>query len=221
MTKVRMLHSLKGGTKIFIGGDMEAKFGADPEGTAIQSLPQMWPVYIQPPKLDKIDEDKKCMLTGTGYRCFLRDIARACQIQRQMLSANHWTENRTPVGGIGERIERAEGACNLIRTTMPTNQRSQGLNHYLKTTHGLTQGSNCICSRGWPCWGTSGRRSPLVLPRLECPPSQCRGMSGDGAWREGRWGGEHFYRRMGRGGAYRQETGKGNNIWNVNKKYIQ
>jgi len=37
-----MLHSfLKGGTKIFIGGDMEAKYGADTEGRAIQSLPHM------------------------------------------------------------------------------------------------------------------------------------------------------------------------------------
>jgi len=37
-TKVWTLHSLKGGTKIFIGGDIETKFGAETEGTAIQSL---------------------------------------------------------------------------------------------------------------------------------------------------------------------------------------
>ncbi|XP_063124068.1 uncharacterized protein LOC134480497 isoform X2 [Rattus norvegicus] len=30
---------------------MEAKSKAEPEGTAIQSLPHMWPMYIQPPKL--------------------------------------------------------------------------------------------------------------------------------------------------------------------------
>jgi len=45
-------------------------------------------------------------------------------------------------GGIRGRIERVEGACNPIRTTMPTNQSFQGLNHYLPG-----QGSNCICSR--------------------------------------------------------------------------
>jgi len=40
-----MLHSfLKGRTKISIGGDMEANFGADTEGTSIQSLPQMCPI---------------------------------------------------------------------------------------------------------------------------------------------------------------------------------
>jgi len=40
MTKVQMLHSfLKAGIKILIGADMEAKFGAETEGTAIQSLP--------------------------------------------------------------------------------------------------------------------------------------------------------------------------------------
>jgi len=48
MTKVWIPHSfLKEGTKIFIGGDMEAKFGAETEGTAIQSLPHMWPIYIR------------------------------------------------------------------------------------------------------------------------------------------------------------------------------
>jgi len=68
---------------------MEAKFGAETEGMAIQSLSHMCPIYIQPPKLDKIYEAKKCMLSGTGYRCLLRDTARACQIQRQTLAANH------------------------------------------------------------------------------------------------------------------------------------
>jgi len=59
-----------------------------------------------------------------------------------MPAANHWTKNRTPVGGIRERSEGAEGACYPIRTTMPTNQSFQGLNHYPKTIHGLTLDSN-------------------------------------------------------------------------------
>jgi len=50
----------------------------------IQSLPHMWPIYIQPPKLDKMDEAKKCMLTGTGYRSLLRDTSRACPIQTEV-----------------------------------------------------------------------------------------------------------------------------------------
>jgi len=42
MTKVQMLESfLKGGTKIFTEGDMETKFGAETEGMAIQSLPDL------------------------------------------------------------------------------------------------------------------------------------------------------------------------------------
>jgi len=61
---------------------MEAKFGAETKGTAIQSLPHMWPIYIQPPELDKIDEAKNGMLTEIGYRSLLRDTSRACQIQR-------------------------------------------------------------------------------------------------------------------------------------------
>jgi len=42
MSKMQMLHFLfKGGTKIFMGGDMEAKFGVETKGMAIQNLPHM------------------------------------------------------------------------------------------------------------------------------------------------------------------------------------
>jgi len=68
---------------------MEAKFRAATQGMAIQNLPHMWPTYVQPPKLDKIDEAKKCMLKGTGYRSLLRDTSRACPIHRSKLAANH------------------------------------------------------------------------------------------------------------------------------------
>jgi len=86
--------------KISIGGDIEAKFRAATQGMVIQSLTHMSSIYIQPPKLDKIDEAKKCMRKGTGYRSFLRDTSKTCPIQRSMLAANQGTENRTPLGGI-------------------------------------------------------------------------------------------------------------------------
>jgi len=70
---------------------METNFEAETEGMAIQSLPHMGiqSIYIEPLKLDKMDEPKKRMLTGAGYRCLLRGAARACQIQRQIVVANH------------------------------------------------------------------------------------------------------------------------------------
>jgi len=49
MTKMQMLHSFKRGTRIPFGGDREAKFRTEAEGTPIQSLPHMWPIHIQPP----------------------------------------------------------------------------------------------------------------------------------------------------------------------------
>ena len=64
--------------------------------------------------------------------------ARAWQIQRQMLTANHWTEHKVPNGGVRERTEEAEGVCNPIgRTTVSTNQipqSSQGSNYQPKST---------------------------------------------------------------------------------------
>jgi len=170
MTKVWICHSfLKGRTKIFTGGDMEAKFGEKTEGTAIQSLSSMGIQPISLPKLDKIDKAEMCMLTGARYRCLLRGPARACQIQRWMLAANHWTEKGIPIRRIRERIERAEGSCNSKWTTMPINQSFQGLNHYPKTIHGLTHGSSCICSGGWPCWAPMEGEA-LGPDKAEHPP---------------------------------------------------
>jgi len=107
-------------------------------------------IYLHPPNPDNIDEAKKWMLTGAWSSCLLRVSVRTGQIQRWMLATNHWTENGVPIGGVRERIEGAEGTCNPIRTTIPTNQSFPGLNHYPKSTHEQTHGSSCVCSRGWP-----------------------------------------------------------------------
>ena len=115
-----------------------------------ETAPPGDPAHIQAPNPDYIADAKKCMLTGAWYSYLLRGIARSWQIQR-MIRANHWTENGVPNGGVKKRIERAEGVLNPIRTTIPTNQSSQGLNYYPKSTHERTHGSSCTCSRGWPC----------------------------------------------------------------------
>jgi len=45
-----MLQSFfKRGTRIPLGGNREAKFTIEAEGTPVQSLLQMWPIHIQPP----------------------------------------------------------------------------------------------------------------------------------------------------------------------------
>jgi len=50
MTKIWMLYFfLKRGTKISIGGGREAKFRSETNVMAIQGLPHMWPIYMQPP----------------------------------------------------------------------------------------------------------------------------------------------------------------------------
>jgi hypothetical protein len=55
--------------------------------------------------------------------CLLRGSVRALQIQRWMLTANHWTEHGVPNRGVRERTEGVEGVCNPIgRTTVSTNQ---------------------------------------------------------------------------------------------------
>jgi len=166
-------------------------------------------------KLDKIDETKTCMLTGTRYRSLLRDTARTCQIQRRMPAANHWVEKRTHIGGNRERSEGAAGACDSIRITMSTNQNFQGLNHYPKTIHGQNLGSNFICSSEYPCWGTSRRSSPWSCQSWAPDVGDCwvgvvMGVNGEGN--------THMEGKVEGLGADEQKVRKGNNIWNVNKK---
>jgi len=63
-----MLRSFfKRATKIPIDVGKEAKFSSETEGPAIQSLDHMLPICIQTPKLDKMDEAKKCRQRITGY----------------------------------------------------------------------------------------------------------------------------------------------------------
>jgi hypothetical protein len=107
---------------------------------------------------------KKYVLTGAWFSWLLRGSARAWQIQRQMLIANHWTELGVPngvlKGGVRGRTEGAEGICNSIGRTISTNQNSQssqGLNHQPRSTH--VHGSSCICSRGWPSQLSMGREA--------------------------------------------------------------
>jgi hypothetical protein len=86
-----------------------------------------------------------------------------------------------------ERTEGAEGVCNPIgRPTILTNQTpqsSQGLNYQPKNTHGGTNGSSCICSRGWPCQASMGGEA-LGPVKAQCHSvGECQG----GETRMGGW----------------------------------
>jgi len=131
------------------------------------------PIYIPNPVT--IREANRHMLTGDWYSCLLRGFARAWQIQRWMLETNHWTENRIPIGGVRERIKGAEDVCNPTRTTIPTNQSSQGLYQHPKSTNEATHGSRRTCSRGWPCWTLMGEE---VKAGLICEVECQRGETG-------------------------------------------
>jgi hypothetical protein len=86
-----------------------------------------------------------------------------------MLTANHRTDHTVPNEGVRERTEGAEGVCNPIgRTTISTNQSSQGLNHQQKSTHGGTYGSSHIFSREWPCQASMGEEA-LGPVKVLCP----------------------------------------------------
>jgi hypothetical protein len=135
-----------------------------------ESAPPENPTHIQSPKPETIEDAKKCLLMEVWYNCLLRGSARAWQIQRQMLAANHWTELGVPDGRVGEGTEGAEGVYSPTEgATLSTGQtplRSRELDHQPKSTHGGTHGSGHICGRGWPCWTSLGG----------CAMLHCRGM---------------------------------------------
>ena len=72
-----------------------------------ETAPPGDPPHIQSPNPDTVVNAKKCMLTGAWYSRLLRDC-QSPQIQRQMLTANHWTEHGDLDGGGRERTKTAE-----------------------------------------------------------------------------------------------------------------
>jgi hypothetical protein len=88
-------------------------------------------------------------------------------------------------------------------STLPPSQSSQGLNHQPKSTHGVTQGSSFMCSRGWPC-GTSMRGDALGPVKALCPSlgeCQDRKIGEGGLVIRGRGGGRMVFRgEMRKGG---------------------
>ena len=95
-------------------------------------------------------------------------------------------------GGMNEKEKDKgyKGLCNPIgRTTISTSQTLQsfqGLNHQPTSTHGVTNGSSCICSRGWPYLTLMGEED------LGPVKAQCRSVGEC----EGR---EHSYKSRGGG----------------------
>ena len=163
-----------------------------------ETAPPGDPSHTQFPNPDTIVDANKCLLTGAWYSCLLRGSTSACQIQRWMLSANHWTEHRVPNGGTRERTQGAKGFCSPIGgTTIWTNQYPQsslGLNHLSKKTHGGTCGSICICSRGWPSQPSMGEEA-LGPMKILCPSiGECQGQKVGVSGLRNRVRGEGFWR---------------------------
>ncbi|EDL76046.1 rCG65847 [Rattus norvegicus] len=73
-----------------------------------------------------------------------------------------------PIGGVRERIEGAEGACNTIRTTTTTNQRSQGLNHRPRIHMGRPMAPAAYGAEDGLV-GHQWEEKPLVLIQEEIP----------------------------------------------------
>jgi len=100
-----------------------------------------------------------------------------------------WKSNKTSSTWgphvLRERIEGAEGVCNLIgRTTISTSQTpqsSQGLNHQTERTHGVTGSYSCTCSRRWPFQASKGGEA---LGPVKAGNPQCREMPGEGGGKE-------------------------------------
>jgi hypothetical protein len=73
---------------------------------------------------------------------------------------------RLSMGSLMEELEKGLRELRSLQLRRKNNninqldpQNSQGLNHQPKSTHGGTNGSKHICSRGWPCWTSVGREA--------------------------------------------------------------
>jgi hypothetical protein len=121
---------------------------------------------------------RKCLLIEAWYDCLLRGSARAWQIERQMLAANHWTEHRVPGGEVREGTEGAESVCNPVEgITVSTGQTPlsfRGLDYQPKSTW-RDPWLQLLMWQRVALMNISGRSSPWVWG---CSMPQCRGMPG-------------------------------------------
>ena len=115
------------------------------------------PFHIQSSNADTIVDDKKYMLKGAWYNCLVRGSDRVCQIQRQLHTANHWTEHGISNGGVRERAERSWRCLQLHRKNNNINQPDPWPPELPETKPPTKEytwrnhGSSFIYSRGWPC----------------------------------------------------------------------
>ena len=98
--------------------------------------------------------DKKCMLKGACYGCLQRGSARALQIQRQMLAANHWSGHGVLNGRLGGQTGGDEGVCSPMGRTMmlatQTPQVSQGLNNQVvHMVRAKSVAEECLVRHEW------------------------------------------------------------------------
>jgi hypothetical protein len=102
------------------------------------------PSNIQSPNPDTI--------VDANNNCLLRGSTSAWQIQRWMLSSNHWTVYWVPSGGARERSQGAQGVCSPIGgTTIWTNhypQNAQGVNNQRVHMVGLMAPASYIAEHG-------------------------------------------------------------------------
>ena len=83
-----------------------------------------------------------------------------------------------PMEELGEGLNELKGFATLWeeQSMNQTSQSSQGQNHQLKSPHGGTHGSSCICSKGWPCQASKGGEV-LGPVKARCPSvGECQGQ---------------------------------------------
>jgi hypothetical protein len=119
------------------------------------TVPPGYSSHIQLPNPDTIVDG--CQEVHAERSLIWLSPARALQIQRWMLAANHLTERGFPNRGVRKGTEGVGWVCKAtVRgTTISINQTpqsSQGLSHQQRSTHG----SSCIHCRGWPCHAPMG-----------------------------------------------------------------
>jgi hypothetical protein len=140
----------------------------------------------------------KSLLTGAWKSFLLRGSANAWQIQKWVLTAIHWMENRVPNEGARESTQGDGGVCSPIGGTIIwTNQyplSSLTLNHQSKKTHGGTHGSSCIGIRGWPSRSSMGEEAISCVKVLCSSIEECQGQQAEvsGWWAGGREGDRGF-----------------------------
>ena len=166
---------LRRGSKIQMEGITEKNYGTDTEGITIQRLSQWGSIPSTTTKTKLLWMPARACWQEPNIAVSWKSLPVPDKYIRGCSQPSTGLSTGSPNEELDKVPKELKGSvAPLGETTIWTNQypqRSQGINHQPKSSHGGTHGSSCIRSRGWLSWSSVGREA-LGPVKAQCPSGE-------------------------------------------------